>query len=96
MPKQKGLSGSGHLTDTPEESDRRRKTLPGMASWGIGPQTCRECDYWAGGNRDRAGLLRRAICRKAQMLLPGLPPIPQWAACCKYLQARLAPPEVYR
>lgn len=94
MVRQRTLS-SGNLTDTPQERDRRRKTLPGMASWGVGPETCRQCGYWAGGNRNVDGTLRKAICHKAQMLLPGLPPIPHWAACCKYFEANPNPPAVY-
>lgn len=85
---------SSHLIESQEDKQRRRLTIPGQASWGEGPKTCRECEYWKGGNRNSDGTLRKAPCQKAQMMLPGLPAIPHWAAACKYFVQNPSPLEV--
>lgn len=84
-----------HLIETEEERRRRRLTIPGQASWGEGPETCRECSYWKGGNRNTDGQLRKAPCQKAQMMMPGLPAIPHWAPRCKYFTRNASPPEAW-
>lgn len=77
--------------------DKRTRTFPGMASWGGGPQTCRQCAFWKGGNRYAIGTLKPAPCQKAaQMMGTGLPAVPHWAPACKYYQENPAPPGITR
>jgi hypothetical protein len=83
------------MTESATDQQRRRLTIPGQASWGVGPETCRECSYWKGGNRYQHGGLKKAPCQKAQMMLPGLPNIPHWAPCCRFFERSVSAPAVY-
>jgi len=92
----KNLGSRVPLTEPAEVREARRLTLPGQADWGVGPETCRECLYWQGGNRMSDGTLKKARCQKAQQLTPGLPAIPHWAPRCKkYFTPNLDPPKVF-
>lgn len=88
------LSSNLRLTETDDMRAKRARTFPGMADWaGPGPQTCRECEYWCGGNRFANGALKPAPCQKAAALVGhDLPGVPHYAPACKYFIAAPAPP----
>ena len=72
--------------------DRRRLTVPGMASWGgEGPlgHACHQCTHWkADGYRISNGQLRPGECQKYTAMMGGKrgPRVPPMTATCRYFR----------
>lgn len=104
------MLGQDNLFEPPGLIEKKRATVPGMASWGgEGPAgtTCRECMHWkfearngyfAASHETRPRSIKDHRCDKAVRMLqqPLAPKIHHGQPSCKYFERNNAPPDVTR
>jgi hypothetical protein len=92
------MIGSSHLTISNAQLESlARATVPGQASWAVGPQTCRECVSWSNcGRSSKPGVaLKPRACEKFRQLTGKIgPAIPHNARACRFFELNAAPPAI--
>jgi hypothetical protein len=84
------MIGSRNLTNGNTQFEAlARATVPGQASWAVGPQTCSECASWTNcGRSTKAGALKPRACEKFRQLMGKIgPAIPDKTLACKFFEA---------
>lgn len=104
------MIGQDNLFEPPGLIEKKKLTVPGMASWGgEGPEgtTCRECIHWtfdkqhgyfAKTHETHPNCIKAHRCDKAVRMLqqPLAPKIAHDQPSCKYFERDHAPPPLMR